>query len=506
MKAVAGKDLLVKVNVITPSPASVLPNGSLVVSDATGAAITTLALNKPTGPVSSTLPAKPNMSLAYTATVPASAVRVGIKLAASLAGNGQAPTEASPAVQAAPHIRIVAVPFVFADDADGTPGKTGKPLPASHVNAAFLDRAPLAQVTYEIRTTPIALDFARNAPGSDPHGVILNRVNLERTNDQDKSLTLFYSGVHYSPNGGGLGYVPGFATSLGDWDGNADALLGTFLHEHGHNFSLSHVPACMGTSSYDTNYPYAGGMLGDASRAITTYFMSQGLGQTLIDPTTQTDRMGYCFPAGRALSDYSYMKAFDYLQRFVPAKEKAAPVRQDLIYIAGVLHTNGAVTLHPVEALTGVPETDQAGDWQVRVTATSGRVYTYPLELKVLDHAPERHFSIAIPDPGQVLAIEVVNAQKQVVKRQATSLAKASSTRSANVQWREADGRLVATWDAQAFTHVTVSWVKDGRSTTLTNPRQGGRLSVDTRTLGQGGEFEFSLSDGLNTKRLRYRR
>ena len=43
-------------------------------------------------------------------------------------------------------------------------------------------------------------------------------------------------------------------------------------------------------------------------------------------------------------------------------------------------------------------------------------------------------------------------------------------------------------------------------SATLTNPRQGGRLSVDTRTLGQGGEFEFSLSDGLNTKRLRYRR
>ena len=104
------------------------------------------------------------------------------------------------------------------------------------------------------------------------------------------------------------------------------------------------------------------------------------------------------------------------------------------------------------------------------------------------------------------MAVELINTQQQVVKRQATTLAKAASTQSTGVQWSEANGRMVATWDTQAFSQVVVKWIKDGRSVTLTNPRQGGSLSVNTRTLGAGGEFEFSLSDGLNTTRVRYRR
>ena len=506
MKVVAGKDLLVKVNVTTTTPAEALPEGTLVVTNAAGTTLATLPLNKPTGGVGSSVPARPDMALAYTARLTAGTVAAGIKLSASLTGNGQAATVATPVVQVAPHIRIVAVPIAYADDANGTPGRVGVPLPAATVQTGFLDRAPLAQVTYEIRSTPIALDYPRGTAGKDTLADILALMVKERTADPDKTLPLYYSGTHYGPNGGGLGYMPGYANSLGDWGGNANNMLGTFLHEHGHNFSVHHAPACIGTAGFDASFPYDGGMLGNAARAITPFFMSQGLTQALVDPTAQTDRMGYCFPAARALSDYSFMKAFNYLStQFVKEGKSAAQV-QDLIYLSGTFETNGTVTFNPVEGLTGVADSAQTGDWSVRITATSGRVYTYPIEIKELSHAPERHFTIAVPNPGPLVAVELINTQQQVVKRQATTLAKAASTQSTGVQWSEANGRMVATWDTQAFSQVVVKWIKDGRSVTLTNPRQGGSLSVNTRTLGAGGEFEFSLSDGLNTTRVRYRR
>ena len=507
MKVVADKDLLVKVNVTTTVPSQVLPEGTLVVTNAGGTTVAAVPLSKPTGTVGATLPSKPDMSLAYTAVVPAAQVTTGIQMTVSLSGNGQPATVVTPVVQATPSIRIVAVPVAFADGANGSAGKVGKVLPASSVNTGFVERTPLAHVRYETRTTPIALDYPEGTPNKDTPALALKLMEKERAADTDRTIPLYYSGAFHSPGGGGIATMPGNISAIGDRGGNADGMLGTFLHEHGHNFSLGHTVACMTGGYIDTNYPYAGGMLGDASRAITPYFMSLGLTQKLVEPTTLTDRMGYCFPVPYALSDYNYMKAFNYLSSLIKTKAKSSATVQDLLYIGGSVDASGNVTLDPVEAISGVDDTaSQTGDWAVRVTATNGRVYTYPIELKVLSHSSDRQFGIAIPTPGPLVSVEVVNAQKQVTKRLATTLAKSANAQSASVQWRETGGKLVATWDVQAFRYVTVKWVKNGKVVTLTNPREGGSLTVSTQTLEPGGAFEFSLSDGVNSTRVRYNR
>jgi hypothetical protein len=66
------------------------------------------------------------------------------------------------------------------------------------------------------------------------------------------------------------------------------------------------------------------------------------------------------------------------------------------------------------------------------------------------------------------------------------------------VQWQESGTQLVVTWDASASRYLNVTHQLNGARTALAVNRTGGRAMFDVGALPRGGEYEFSLSDGLN--------
>jgi hypothetical protein len=125
---------------------------------------------------------------------------------------------------------------------------------------------------------------------------------------------------------------------------------------------------------------------------------------------------------------------------------------------------------------------------------------------------PERHFAIAIPDPGAALArIDVLRGSTPVPLRssgQATAqrATRASIERLRGIDWNEINGRLRVEWDTAAASHIAVTYVLDGARTVLGVSRTGGVAEFDTSALPAGGRFEIALTDGLNARALQLRR
>ena len=109
----------------------------------------------------------------------------------------------------------------------------------------------------------------------------------------------------------GIAFLPGrSALSLAyrDEDRPYAGFAETFAHEWGHNLSLSHTP-CGGPAGVDPDYPYEDAVLG-----VWGYDFGNDDGNRgrLLDPEgVFRDHMSYCGPEWT--SDYSYMKALDYL-------------------------------------------------------------------------------------------------------------------------------------------------------------------------------------------------
>jgi hypothetical protein len=68
------------------------------------------------------------------------------------------------------------------------------------------------------------------------------------------------------------------------------------------------------------------------------------------------------------------------------------------------------------------------------------------------------------------------------------------------LQWRERGGLLEVSWDASAAPYLAVAHVASGRRTVLAVQLRGGAATIDVAALAPGGEYEFSLSDGLNAR------
>ena len=76
-----------------------------------------------------------------------------------------------------------------------------------------------------------------------------------------------------------------------------------------------------------------------------------------------------------------------------------------------------------------------------------------------------------------------------------------SSSSAPSVQASEQGGALTVRWDAARHPYATVSHVAGAR-TVIGLDLQGGSATVPTAALPAGGQFEFGLSDGVNTQRL----
>jgi hypothetical protein len=74
------------------------------------------------------------------------------------------------------------------------------------------------------------------------------------------------------------------------------------------------------------------------------------------------------------------------------------------------------------------------------------------------------------------------------------------------VQVREEGGALHLNWDSASHPYLSVTHVAGATRTTLAVDAQGGRAVLPVRGVAPGGQFEFSLSDGLNTRRATHAR
>lgn len=207
----------------------------------------------------------------------------------------------------------------------------------------------------------------------------------------------YYYGAVVLPAGspyGGLGYV-GAPASVGR------PTESTLAHEIGHNVSLRHAP-CGGVSSYDSGYPYSGGVIG-----VWGYgnLGGSGLG-TLHDPDQYKDLMGYCSP--RWISDYHFTKALAYrVEEESLLRPGGAP--EPVLLLWGSVD-RGVLQLEPAFALDAPPVLPaEPGPYQLEgVTEVGRRLFSLDFGLTEVSQGGG-HFSFAVPmDPDDLGALHTV--------------------------------------------------------------------------------------------------
>ncbi|QBC42607.1 hypothetical protein C1H71_02905 [Iodobacter fluviatilis] len=322
-----------------------------------------------------------------------------------------------------------------------------------------------------------------------------------------------YYGLVPDPNfsGGtaGLGYVNAKNTSYSahsaiGLDARHDDDLSTMGHELGHNLSRNHAP-CGGVSTYDPNFPYAGGKIGD-----TLPYDPRTNTLLTLDQDNDGDLMGYC--GGRWFSDYTYSKIQDYLEQRNYAQPMLAgfSMPMSLIDISGRISAGGA-SINPVSMRSGTAPEASKGEYELHIVSTSGNTTIQPFNPVEVADIPqaEQHFFVSIPKVDSIIAIEVWHKGKQLGSNKLQSSAVkgvgVGTANGAQLQWQESAGKLQIRWNAGQYPHLSVLHIGKTRQV-LANQARGGLLTVDTQSLPAGGQFEISLSDGLNPRLMYIKR
>jgi Peptidase M66 len=500
---VSNRAVLVKVNAITTNSTQAKPAGSLRVETSTGALVQTIALTPPTSALATTVPVVPSLASSYTAVVPASLVKTGLRLTASLV-NGQTATTINPRVGGGVAMTFVAVPIQI----EGTVGQVIAGL------QPFLQaRLPVASVTLQTHAAYPSKTVTTLPIGDVDWGPTLSKVLGEiddlRTLEQASALTYYYGFVPQRTLGTvGVGMTPGQAAVGLDFPAMPEIVRETLIHELGHNLSLLHAPCGVAAgNSLDPLYPYAEGQLGAPGRYIWGYDAST---QTFIDPhrTDIRDAMSYC--TGDTFSDYNYRKLQVYLTPtdafVVSASAAVATGPQELLLVSGEIES-GKVALRPLKAFFGeATSLPQNGPYTLRVVADTGTI-EYRFALKQMDHvATATRFSFAIPHPGAISSLSIVKDGATLIQNvaQAASRVQALTASSVKpqVQATEQGGVLRLSWDNAKYPYLTVTHVGTKQRMTLAQDLEGGSAALPITALSAGGSFEFSLSDGMNSVRV----
>jgi hypothetical protein len=410
---------------------------------------------------------------------------------------------ATPRVGGGVALRVVTVPVQIASTlgqvvADAEPYLSAR-LPAAQITR--VDHAPM--VSAAVTQVP-----STSAEWSTAFSDILGEVDDLHLLENASARTLYFGFIPKRSSGlAGVGFRPGNAAVGFDLPTNPIAVRETMVHEIGHNLSLRHAP-CGGAAGADPNYPYANAALGAGNRFIWGYDSDAA---RFVDPTPSSvhDVMSYC--AGNWFSDYNYRLMQVFLtpadRTLVASADRAtalaAVAPQDLLLISGEVGAQG-VKLNPLKSAVGQPRIPEAGPYLLRITTQAGTVIEQPFATREIDHVSDRQrFGFAIADPGAIDKVEIVLDGR--VLQQRTARAKAQSAPGASapagVQASEQGGVLTLRWDATRHPYLTVTHVGAAR-TVIALDLQGGTASVPTAALPPAGQFEFGLSDGLNTQRL----
>jgi trimeric autotransporter adhesin len=424
----------------------------------------------------------------------------------------------TPVVGKPSNMDLVVVPLQLDDDGRGAAIRAQAPATAA-VRQMLSRVFPLADSTINvtirgayrvssIQSTQSMKYIDNTRTGSAGWSSVL--AELEQLRVQEGNARHYYGLVpdpDFSGGTAGLGYVNAKNTSYSSHsaiglDARHDDDLSTMGHELGHNLSRSHAP-CGGVSSYDPNFPYAGGKIGN-----TLPYDPQTNTLLTLDQDNDGDLMGYC--GGHWFSDYNYSKIQDYLEQRNYDQPKLAgfSMPMSLMDISGRISAGGA-SINPVSLRSGTATEASKGEYELHIVSASGKTIIQPFSPVEVADMPqaEQHFFVSIPKVNSIIAIEVWRKGKQLgsSKLQSSAGVGVGTANGAQLQWQESAGKLQIRWNAGQYPHLSVLYSGKTRQVLATQAR-GGLLTVDTKSLPAGGQFEISLSDGLNPRLMYIKR
>ncbi len=465
--------------------------------------------------------AKDDYSLANTfnAVLPGGWVQPGLQLSVVATGAGGLSVGGQllkPTVGAATRMRLVLVPLVSSGVTSIVPSAASLKLGLARMYPYAAGDIALSQ------RAPLTINAAGSSADSSWWSAALGELETARNNEDQGA---FYYGFVVNPSSDGvvgLGYVSdrnsgsGSPSAIGldarnagiaatDPFGNVwPQWLATFLHEVGHNHSLSHVNGCGTPSNPDLNYPYPDASLGPQPLYNSVYADATlgGLSRAVVGLNPMKDVMSYC--AGAWLSDYSYIQTQKFAEAHsaLPAQ---ASVRAELAPAGGYLTIAGQIGPHGVAWLPATasrlrsrPEVVGGNHaYILRVRTVAGPVHDFPFDAaQVADGAEATsHFWVSLADPGQIASIDVLR-QGVVLPQAAASAPNAVAPGAPRFAAQVAGGRLVLSWNAAAEPFAAVLHVADdGTRTVLGSGLRGGGASLVLPSLPVGGHFEVSLSN-----------
>ncbi|MES2739580.1 MAG: IPT/TIG domain-containing protein [Pseudomonadota bacterium] len=464
---------------------------------------------------------KDDYSLANTfnAVLPGAWVQPGLQFSVVAGGAGGLSVGGQllkPTVGAATRMRLVLVPLVSG-------GLTSIVPDAAALKAGLARMYPYAAGDIAVtQRAPLTINAVGSSADSSWWSAALGELETARNNEDQGA---FYYGFVADPSSDGvvgLGYVSDRNSGLGSpsaigLDGRNTGIaatdpfgnvwpdwLATFLHEVGHNHSLSHVNGCGTPSNPDLDYPYADASLGPRPLYDSLYADATlgGLSRAVVDLSPMKDVMSYC--GGAWLSDYSYVQTQKFAEahsaRPAQASVRSGPAAAGgYLTIAGQIGPRGVAWL-PATASRLRARPEVLGDqhaYTLRVRTAAGPVYDLPFDaVQVADGAEAvSHFWVSLADPGQIVSIDVLR-QGVVLPQAAASAPNAATPGAPRFAAQVVGGRLTMSWNAGAEPFAAVLHVApDGTRTVLGSGLRGGSASLTLPALPGGGHFEVSLSN-----------
>jgi hypothetical protein len=182
--------------------------------------------------------------------------------------------------------------------------------------------------------------------------------------------------------------------------------------------------------------------------------------------------------------------------------------RLELIEISGEIDSKG-VRFQPTFGSVGQAVSTK-GDYQLRLPMRDGsQVVQSFTAVKVADAGLAlQHFKVKLPKPAiDIVGMEVLKGGQLLPMRQnkAIAAAQVSGDAAPNLTWKEVGDQLQLSWNDSRFRYLSVSYI-NGNTTLLARQLHGGKGQLSIDNLPAAGEWQFVLSDGLNTQLMRTKR
>ena len=442
-----------------------------------GAPLGSLTFTGPATPPTAAAPA--DLSQQYVAEVPAAWVQPGLELRLKLdAADAVAETDElnnlrtlTPTIGEDNVFELTAVPVVHQGTTAGTPATD-----------AIMQRLwPISRVNTQVRT-PYTWSGALSGGDGNAWADLLQDISTARQTDGSRRQYYGWVKVSYGSGIAGIGYI-GQPAATG-----RDDSLSTFAHEKGHNMGRPHAP-CGGAAGSDPNYPYAGASIGT--------WGWDAVGKRLLNPASgYKDLMSYCDPEW--VSDYNYQRVQTFLEAQPDVSGAPAPFQLSVV-VAGAFR-QGRVVLKPVHRAWAPPSPVVDGPYALRLVGDDGRELRVPFETWVVEDggeaAGEQHFSLVVPFERSIALLEVLDGDRVLWQRARLPIAAPPPV----LERLDATTLRVA-WSAASHPSAAVSFLSPEGRTTLALDLRGGEALVKTDGLPLQGDFELSLSDGVDAVR-----